>query len=84
MSEILSEDEEAALALVRRALEEARAGGATAYLRGLSAAIAAAGACTTVETRDSVSFAHRSARFTVRAFAERPGSFELSFQEAEP
>lgn len=84
MKEILTEDEEAVLAIVSRSLELARAGGGVVDVRGLSAAISAVGARIIVETGARASFVHRSAHFSVRALAQAPGRFELSFQEADP
>jgi hypothetical protein len=83
MGDVLTEDEESALAIVRETLLEVRAGGRLADIRGICAAVAAAGARVTAENGESASFAHRSARFTVRFLAENPGRFVLSFNGAD-
>lgn len=83
MSDVLTEDEESALSIVRETLAEARAKNGAADIRGLSTAIAAVGPRMTAETVESSSFVHRTARFTVRALLQRSGAFELSFQAPE-
>lgn len=79
IDDILSEDEERALCLVREAVAAARSGCAPAGTAALEAFLAHAGVLVDVIEEGAGAFRFRSARFTIRTPSEPQGCFELCF-----
>ncbi len=79
--DILSEDEEGALCLVREALAAARSASGPAGLHRIGENLAAVGVLAEEVGAARGTFRHRSARFSISTRADPPGSFEVRFIE---
>ena len=84
MSDVLTEEEEEALSMVRRALAGVRARPGGADMDAVRGAVISAGALGLGGEGERMAFSLGSARFTIRPLKGAPGGIELCFQEPQP
>ena len=81
MSDVLTEEEEGVLSMVRCALAEIRVRSGCADMDAIREAVISAGALMLEDEGECGTYSLGTTRFTIRSLRAPPGGIELSFQE---